>query len=176
MHAIRALTVLMLILLLPHKAWSDEVADFRKALADLQPGVRYTPKEYLACTGDEEVCQRLEGAIGKVRVQVELKEGIIAGFHIVAEGVRIEQELLPTLRGQYGPDEKKWVGLREESVRHDQALTIAAAGYVTYEWRHDGTRIILFSQDPFRLVYDDGRVEVTEPRKTYVSGELAPGR
>lgn len=174
MALFRFLAVSLLLLGWPRLALADEPADFRKALADLQPGARYTPREYLRCTGPEEPCRHLEGAIGRVQVQVDLNDGTVSRFLVLAEGVRIERELLPTLHALYGTGETRREEIRSESVRPDQALRIAAAGSVTYEWRLSGMRIILFSQDPSLIRHDDGREDVTEPMKTYVSGELSP--
>jgi hypothetical protein len=171
---LRSLLLLLPFLLLPHLSRADTLADFGKALAELQPGERYTAREYLHCVGREEACTRLEGELGNVRITIELNEGTISSLLIVAEEVRIDRELLPPLHALYGTEEKKQEGSRAESIRPDQALRIAAAGYVSYEWRCNGVRIILFSQDPFRIIHDDGRMEVTEPMKTYVNGELIP--
>jgi hypothetical protein len=174
MTLFRSLLLLLPFLLLPQLSWGDTLADFRKALSELQMGEQYTPREYLHCVGREEACTRLEGELGNVRITIELNEGTISSLLIVAEEVRIDRELLPPLHALYGTEEKKQEGSRAESIRPDQALRIAAAGYVSYEWRCNGVRIILFSQDPFRIIHDDGRMEVTEPMKTYVNGELIP--
>jgi hypothetical protein len=173
MTLLRSLLLLSL-LLLPQLSQGDTLADFRKALSELPMGEHFTPREYLHCVGREETCSRLEGELGNVRIGLELNEGTISSLLIVAEEVSIDQELLPTLHTLYGTEEKKQAGFRAESIRPDQALRIAAAGHVSYEWRRNGIRIILYSQDPFRIIHDDGRVEVTEPMKTYVSGELVP--
>ena len=174
MTLLRSLLLLLPLLLLPHPSRADTLADFGKALEELPVGQPFTPQEYLHCVGREEACSRLEGELGAVRIVLELKEGMISAVQLVAEGVRIDRELLPALHALYGTDEKRQEGRRAESVRPDQALRIAAAGYVSYEWRHNGVRIVLFGQDPFRIIHDDGRVEVTEPMKTYVIGELIP--
>lgn len=167
---------LPMFLLLPCLSRGDTLADFRKALSEFQVGERITPRGYLHCIGTEEACSRLEGELGTVRIELELTEGAISAVQIVAEGARIDRELLPALHALYGTGEKKQEVFREERAQPELALRIAAAGYTTYEWRLKGVRIILFGQDPFQVVHNDGRVEVTEPMKTYVTGELIPDR
>ena len=174
MTLLRSLMLLFPLLLLPQLSWGDALADFRKALSELQVGEHFSPREYLHCVGREEPCSHLEGELGTVWIVLELNEGIISSLLIVAEEVRIDQDLLPTLHALYGTQEKKQAGSRAESIRPDQALRIAAAGYVSHEWRRNRVRIILFGQDPLRIIHDDGRVEVTEPMKTYFNGELVP--
>lgn len=157
-------------------ALAAELDDFRKALADLQPGARYRGLDYLHCVGAGEECRRLEGSLGSVLVQVELAEGIISGFQILAEGVRLENDLIPMLREIYGPGEKRSEAFREERIQADQELKIPAAAAFTCEWRTDRVRITLFSQDAHLLVRADGSAEVIEPMKTYVSGSVHPDR
>ena len=82
------------LLLLPHPSRADTLADFGKALAELQPGKQYTAREYLHCVGREEACSRLEGELGNVRITLELKEGTISSVLIVAEGERPALEAL----------------------------------------------------------------------------------
>ena len=176
MTVLRSLLLLPMLLLLPNLSWGDTLDDFRRALTELQVGEHFSPRDYLSCVGGNEACNRLEGDLGTVQIELELNDGTISAVQIVAENIRIDQELLPTLHALYGTTEKKQEGVRGESVRPDLALTIAAAGYASYEWRHNRARIILFSQDPFRIIHKDGRVEVTEPMRTYVTGELLPPR
>jgi hypothetical protein len=176
MIVLRSLLLLATLLLLPHLSWGEALDDFRRALSELQVGKRFTPRDYLHCTGGEEACNRMEGGLGTVQIEIELLEGIISNLLIVAEEVKIDQELLPILQGLYGSGEKKLEGIREARNRPELALTIAAARYASYEWQRKGARIILFCQDPFRVIHDDGREEVTEPMKTYVSGDLVPPR
>ncbi|HYS44714.1 MAG TPA: hypothetical protein VEM32_12115, partial [Geobacteraceae bacterium] len=112
MTLLRSLLLLLLLLLLPQPSRADTLADFGKALAELQPGEQYTARAYLHCVGREEACSRLEGELGTVRITLELKEGTISTMLIVAEGVRIDRELLSPLHALYGTEEKKQEGFR----------------------------------------------------------------
>lgn len=163
---------LIVALCAPLSAMSGETADFVRAVNDVRLGARLVPQGYLACDGTEEGGGHCEGALGSVKVQAELREGRVVGFYVRVDDVRMETEVLPALRALYGAEARKQEGVRAETAAPELGLRRPAAGYASYEWQQDKGKIILFGQDPFLAVFADGRVEVTEPAKTYASGEL----
>jgi hypothetical protein len=168
-----SLAVAACLCLFSRSAAAGTVDDFQAALDLLKLGKHFNQPPSFQCVqvkGSE--CLRAEGVIGKVQLVVDLEEAVIVRFFAVIEGERAEKGILPLLERLYGAGGKKKEMFREDIESPEQGMKIPSRGQVSYEWAMPQVRIVLFAQDPALVVYHDGRTVVTEPMKTYVSGEM----